>query len=79
MVDKFSWRCFMKINIRNLLTVKSIVTLSLTVTFIILCIYSVFNGKTIPEYFTTVYSVIIAFYFGTQTVKDNTSNTNPEQ
>jgi hypothetical protein len=69
----------MKINIRNLLTVKSIVTLSLTVTFIILCIYSVFNGKTIPEYFTTVYSVIIAFYFGTQTVKDNVNGTNPEQ
>lgn len=50
--------------IKNLLTVKSLVTLSLTAVF---CVLSVL-GK-VPTEFTTIYTTIIAFYFGVQTVK----------
>lgn len=48
----------------NLLSVKSLVTLCLTVVFAILAL----NG-TIGQDFMTIYAVIIAFYFGTQSQK----------
>lgn len=51
--------------ISNLLTVKSIVTLILTLVFSYLSITSVISG----EMFMTVFTVVIAFYFGTQSVK----------
>ena len=41
--------------IQNLLTVKSIVTLVLSVT-----------GQVSGEQFLTIFSIVIAFYFGTQ-------------
>ena len=47
-----------------LLSVKSIVTLVLTVVFA----YMAING-TISQDFMTVYAVVIAFYFGTQSQK----------
>ena len=47
-----------------LLSVKSIVTLALTAVFAYLAI----TGQTSQE-FMTVYTVVIAFYFGTQTQK----------
>lgn len=54
----------------NLLTVKSIVTIILTVVFAVLtCTHST------DQNFLTIYATIIAFYFGTQSSKDN-SNTN---
>lgn len=53
-------------NIRNLLTVKSIVTLLLTITFVILSVTGFILGLAIPEYFVTVYTMIVSFYFGTQ-------------
>lgn len=46
----------------NLLKVKSIVTIILTVVFAYLAITGVING----EQFLTIFSVVIAFYFGTQ-------------
>ena len=46
----------------NLLTVKSIVTLMLTVVFSILSVYDRISG----EQFLNIFSVVIAFYFGTQ-------------
>ena len=46
----------------NLLTVKSIVTLVLTVVFSILSVYDRISG----EQFLNIFSVVIAFYFGTQ-------------
>ena len=46
----------------NLLTVKSIVTLVLTVIFSILSVYDRISG----EQFLNIFSVVIAFYFGTQ-------------
>jgi K+-transporting ATPase A subunit len=48
----------------NLLSVKSIVTLMLTVVFA----YQSVTG-TISQDFMTIYAVIIAFYFGTQSQK----------
>lgn len=48
----------------NLLSVKSIVTLVLTVVFA----YMSVTGQ-ISQDFMTIYAVIIAFYFGTQSQK----------
>lgn len=50
----------------NLLTVKSILTLSATAVF---CIRSL-RGEISGQEFLTVYSVITAFYFGTQAKKN---------
>lgn len=48
-----------------LMSVKSIVTLVLTVVFAVMAI----SGK-ISQDFMTIYAVIIAFYFGTQSQKN---------
>lgn len=58
MKDKFIKRA------ANLLSVKSIVTLVLTGVFA----YQAVTG-TISQDFMTIYAVIIAFYFGTQSQK----------
>ena len=49
--------------ITNLLKSKSLVTLALTAAFVYLCI----TGKISADQFLTVFTVVIAFYFGTQT------------
>lgn len=54
------------ITIQNLLTVKSIVTILLTIGFVWLSIVERISG----EQFLTIYSVIVAFYFGTQYQKN---------
>lgn len=51
-----------KITIQNLLTVKSIVTIMLTVVFS----YLAMVGRISGEQFLTIFSVVVAFYFGTQ-------------
>ena len=48
----------------NLLSVKSLVTLCLTIVFAIMAVKG-----TISQDFMTIYAVIIAFYFGTQSQK----------
>lgn len=48
----------------NLLTVKSLVTVILTIVFSILTVI----GK-IEQSYMTIYTVIISFYFGVQTAK----------
>ena len=48
----------------NLLSVKSLVTLTLTVVFAVVALRG-----TISQDFMTVYAVVIAFYFGTQSQK----------
>ena len=48
----------------NLLSVKSLVTLTLTAVFAVMALRSV-----IIQDFMTVYAVVIAFYFGTQSQK----------
>ena len=50
--------------IANLMSVKSLVTLVLTIVFA----YMAVTGK-ISQDFMTIYAVIIAFYFGTQSQK----------
>ena len=54
----------MKMRLANLLSVKSLVTLTLTVVFA----YMAVTGQ-ISQDFMTIYAVIIAFYFGTQSQK----------
>lgn len=56
--------------VANLLTIKSMVTLILTVVFAVL---SLRNLVTV-EQFLTVFTVIIGFYFGTQHEKKVNSN-----
>ena len=51
--------------LKNLIDVKSIVTIILTAVFSILTI----TGKVQGDQFLTVFTVIIAFYFGSQTQK----------
>ena len=53
-----------KKRVANLLSVKSLVTLTLTAVFA----YMAVAGK-ISQDFMTIYAVIIAFYFGTQSQK----------
>lgn len=58
--------------IANLLTVKSIVTVVLTLVFA----YLACGGKVSTDQFLTVFSVVIAFYFGTQAEKKAVSDGN---
>ena len=51
--------------IANLLKVKSIVTLTLTMVFSVLALKEVISG----EQFMTIFTVVISFYFGTQAQK----------
>ena len=53
-----------KKRVANLLSVKSLVTLTLTAVFANMAVV----GK-ISQDFMTIYAVIIAFYFGTQSQK----------
>ena len=54
----------LKRRLSNLLSVKSLVTICLTITFCVLTV----EGKVTQE-FNTVYLMVIAFYFGTQSQK----------
>ena len=55
----------MKERLAKLINIKSIVTLLLTVVFSYLSVAKVISGKD----FLTIFTVVIAFYFGTQTEK----------
>ena len=48
--------------LNKLLTVKSIVTLALTIVFCALSVIGAISG----EQFLTIFTVVIGFYFGTQ-------------
>ena len=52
----------------NLITIKSLVTLILTICFVILSL----RGTVSSEMFMTIFSMCIAFYFGTSK-RDDTS------
>ena len=54
----------MKKRLANLLSVKSLTTLTLTAVFAVMTLRGV-----ISQDFMTVYAVVIAFYFGTQSQK----------
>ena len=66
----------MKEKLSNLIDVKSIVTIALTILFIILSVKGVIDGNAVVQIFTTV----IAFYFGTkyQQAQSDLSNNNKE-
>jgi len=51
--------------IMNLIKVKSIMTILLTSVFCVLSLNEIISGKE----FQTIFAVVIAFYFGTQTQK----------
>ena len=53
-----------KKRLANLLSVKSLTTLTLTAVFAVMALRG-----TISQDFMTVYAVVIAFYFGTQSQK----------
>ena len=55
----------MQNRIANLLTVKSIVTIVLTAVFSVLALRGSISGAE----FLTIFTTVIAFYFGTQTEK----------
>lgn len=57
----------LKKRVANLLAVKSLVTLTLTVVFAVLSC----TGRVTPEQFMTVFTVVIGFYFGTQRVAED--------
>lgn len=54
-----------KTKVAKLIDVKSIVTLCLTVVFCVLSIVGV-----VPQEFLAIYTMIMGFYFGTQTTKN---------
>ena len=55
----------MKERLANLFAVKSIVTLALTALFVIVALRG-----TIPQEVMTIFTTVIAFYFGTQAKKE---------
>lgn len=55
----------MQNRLANLLTVKSIVTVVLTAVFSVLALRGTISGTE----FLTIFTVVISFYFGTQTEK----------
>ena len=57
----------LKKRLANLLTVKSIVTVVLTAVFAYLSV----TGHVTTDQFLTVFTVVIAFYFGTQSERRN--------
>lgn len=57
----------MKDKLKKLINVKSIVTLILTVLFFILAVMKVIDANAV----LTIYTTVIAFYFGTQHEKSN--------
>lgn len=61
----------MKEKLAKLINVKSIVTLIICGVFAYLSII----GRIMPDQFLTIFTVIISFYFGTQSVKKE-GNTN---
>lgn len=54
----------LKKRVANLLSVKSLVTIALTVTFCILTVTA-----TLPENFMNIYTMVITFYFVKQSEK----------
>lgn len=57
----------LKKRLSNLLTVKSLVTLTLTVVFAALSCM----GQVSTEQFLTIFTVVVGFYFGTQRVAED--------
>lgn len=61
-------------NLANLIKVKTIVTLLLTIVFCVLAL----TGVIAAELFMAIFTVVIGFYFGTQAEKKTVDKTNTE-
>lgn len=57
----------LKKRLANLLAVKSLVTITLTVIFAVLALRESISGSE----FLTIFTVVIGFYFGTQRVNED--------
>lgn len=57
----------LKKRLGNLLTVKSIVTIVLTVVFTVLALRGSISGTE----FLTIFTTVVAFYFGTQRIRED--------
>ena len=57
----------LKKRLGNLLAVKSLVTITLTVVFAVLALRETISGSE----FLTIFTVVIGFYFGTQRVAED--------
>lgn len=55
----------MRNRLEKLLTIKSIVTLTMTLVFCVLSLRGIVTGSQ----FLTIFTTVIAFYFGTQSAK----------
>ncbi len=64
----------MKSKIAKLINVKSIVTILLTMVFCVLAV----RGTISAEQFLTIFTTVIAFYFGTQYEKNENKNNREE-
>lgn len=59
----------MKESLKNLLKIKSIITIVLTLVFATMLIAGLFTSVAIPQEFVMIYTTVIGFYFGTQSQK----------
>ena len=59
---------------KNLLKVKSIITIVLTIVFAAMLIVGLFVPVAIPQEFIMIYTTVISFYFGTQYQKGVNNN-----
>ena len=59
---------------KNLLKVKSIITIVLTIVFAVLLVAGLFFPVVIPQEFVMIYTTVISFYFGTQYQKGVSAN-----
>ena len=64
----------MKERFSKLLTVKSLVTMILTIVFAVLSLKGIISGQE----FLTIFTVVIGFYFGTQAEKKAAKATEEE-
>ncbi len=64
----------MKEKCAKLIDVKSIMTLLLTIVFCVLALTGIITGTE----FLTIFTTVVAFYFGTQTMKKDEKPAQPE-
>ena len=62
---------------KNLLKVKSIITIILTIVFAVILVAGLFFPVAIPQEFVMIYTTVISFYFGTQFQKGVNNNERP--
>lgn len=62
----------MKDKLAKLVDVKSIITILITIAFV----YGFVTNTVNAEQFMTIFGIIIAFYFGTQSIKKGVDNGN---